>query len=315
MSCRYANLDQEALLHLEGPDALTFLQGQVTCDTRELKQDRALPGAYCSVKGRVVCDFLLSELAADHLVLRLRREIRATSAAVFGKYIVFSKARLEAEREDWHIMACWGPTTAALLQELFGTVPRGRFGTSRGEGFILVQLDESGHQFECYLQPASTADTIIALQARALAASEAQWQALQIAAGIARIQSATSAEYTPQMLNYDVTGHISFKKGCYTGQEVVARLHYRGQPKRRLYRAEIALSELSQGQLPEPGAALYKADATQAIGNIINCVPAGDGRLVMLVTAASDSLDADLHLLTPAGPSPQISPMPYPVPG
>ena len=77
MSCYYTMLGREALLHIQGPDARTFLQGQVTCDTRKLSASAALPGSYCTVQGRVVCDFLLCALAEDHLVLRMRREIRA----------------------------------------------------------------------------------------------------------------------------------------------------------------------------------------------------------------------------------------------
>ena len=92
MTCYYANLDHEALLHVQGPDALSFLQGQVTCDTRSLRADLALPGACCTVQGRVVFDFLLGQLEADHLVLRMRRDILASSAALLAKYIVFSKA-------------------------------------------------------------------------------------------------------------------------------------------------------------------------------------------------------------------------------
>ena len=82
MTCYYANLDHEALLHVQGPDALSFLQGQVTCDTRSLRADLALPGACCTVQGRVVFDFLLGQLEADHLVLRMRRDILASSAAL-----------------------------------------------------------------------------------------------------------------------------------------------------------------------------------------------------------------------------------------
>lgn len=312
MTCHCASLDHDALLHLRGPDALTFLQGQVTCDTRKLTSGTALPGLYCTVQGRVVCDFLLCELAPQHLALRMRREIRATSAALFGKYIVFSKARLDAERDDWQVLACWGTGSGALLRDLFGAIPGARFGAAHGEGFTLVQLDEAGEQFELYLDTTVAGDLPARLRDGALPATESDWRALQVAAGIARIEAATSGEYVPQMLNYDLSGHISFNKGCYTGQEVVARLHYRGKPKRRLYRAEIALADLPGDSRPAPGDPLYGDGGAQAIGNVINCVARGDGVMAMLVSAKSDSLATGLHLLSAAGPALRVEDLPCP---
>ena len=84
MTCHNTNLDHEALLHITGPDALSFLQGQLSCDTRTLSPERALPGVYCTVQGRVICDFLLCQLADAHFGLRMRREIRGAAAALLG---------------------------------------------------------------------------------------------------------------------------------------------------------------------------------------------------------------------------------------
>ncbi len=314
MTCYYAKLDHEALLHLQGPDAKSFLQGQATCDTRKLTTGTALPGTYCSVKGRVVCDFLLYALAEDHLLLRMRRNIRATSAALFAKYIVFSRARLEAEREDWQVLACWGPAAADQLRDLFGTIPGIKYGASGGEGFALVQMDDAGQQFECYLEKTAATALLPRLEGRVQAATEADWQALQIASGIARIEANTTEAFIPQMLNYDVTGHISFNKGCYTGQEVVARMHYRGTAKRRLYRAEIALTDLPAGQQVATGDPLYSGGSAQALGNIINSVVTADGRWLLLVTATLENTEAGLHLVDANGPLLRTGAAPYPIP-
>ena len=146
MTCYYANLDHEALLHVQGPDALSFLQGQVTCDTRSLRADLALPGACCTVQGRVVFDFLLGQLEADHLVLRMRRDILASSAALLAKYIVFSKAQLSSGDNGWRVLAVWGPQAVTLLQGIFGAAPAGRFASCHGDGFLLVDDAEDHHQ-------------------------------------------------------------------------------------------------------------------------------------------------------------------------
>jgi len=314
LSCYYTRLGCEALLHIQGPDARTFLQGQVTCDTRKLSASAALPGSYCTAQGRVVCDFLLYALAEDHLVLRLRRDIRAHSAAVLARYIVFSKAQLQAQREDWQVAACWGEGAASALQELFGAIPSTRYGATRGQGFCIVQLDAGGSQFECYLEQTPAAALAPRLAQGIQAGTEQQWQALQIASGIARIEAGTSDQFVPQMLNYDVTGHISFNKGCYTGQEVVARLHYKGTPKRRLYLAGIALTDITGQQQVTAADPLFCGNNSQAVGNVINCVATPEGALQLLVTSTRDGIEAGLRLFATDGPLLQTAPVPYPIP-
>ena len=316
MSCHYASLAQDALLHLAGPDARSFLQGQVTCDVRQLSASTALPGAYCTIQGRVVCDFLLCELAADHLVLRMRRDLRAPSASLLGKYIVFSKAALAADRDDWQVLACWGTGAAGHLQHLFGEVPRGKYGTAGGPGFVLVQLDEAGEQFECYLEQAVAASILAEIRNSMIPGAEATWQALQMASSIARVEAATTGEFIPQMLNYDLTGHISFRKGCYTGQEVVARMHYRGKAKRRLYRAKLLPGDRGAGTdaLPAAGDPLYCPGTAQAAGNVINCTTTPDGSVVLLVTATAEGVGLGLHLQGPDGARLQTGEVPYPIP-
>jgi folate-binding protein YgfZ len=307
LNCQYARLEQEALLHIIGPDTLKFLQGQTTCDTRKVDADHALPGVFCTPQGRVVCDFLLCELAPEHFALRMRRDIRAGSSAVFGKYIIFSKAKLDATREDWIAVAVWGSESGKALAELFGEAPTRRFDVTRGEGFVLVQLDDQGQQFECYLHSAKRQAHLAAMASVMQAGTESAWQALQIASGIARIEAATVEEFVPQILNYDLTGHISFNKGCYTGQEVVARLHYRGKPKRRTYVAELPLAASCSA-----GAPVFAANSDQSVGNIVNCCVA-NGKTHALVAATAGGVADGLHLDQPDGPPLKLGELPYPL--
>ena len=313
LSCYYAKLENEALIHIEGPDALTFLQGQVTCDTRELTPIKALPGLYCTVQGRVVCDFLLCTPAPDHLLLRMRRDICASTAALFAKYIVFSKAKLDTQRDDWQVSACWGPDSATALEQIFGALPRERYSSCSGEGFVLVQMDAAGQQFECYLHR-NAAELESRLIEHSRAGTGTHWQAEQIASGIARLESGTTGEYVPQLLNYDLTGHISFTKGCYTGQEVVARLHYRGKPKRRLYLADINADNIPPNLQIQAGDPLYGDDGSRAIGNVINCVAGENGGLLMLVTATEAGARKELRLGDSRTPQLRTHATPYPIP-
>lgn len=289
LNCEFARLEQEALLHISGPDALSFLQGQTTCDTRLIDREHALPGAYCTPQGRVVCDFLLCELGPDHFGLRLRRDIREESGKTFGKYIVFSKATLEAGRDDWLVFGAWGPGAAQALETVFGALPEQRYGVLSGDGFVLVRMDEEGQLYECYLE-ASRADCRERLTAATQPGSEEAWRARQVASGLARIEAATVGEHVPQTLNYDLTGHISFKKGCYTGQEVVARLHYRGKPKHRTYLADLPVDAACT-----PGSKVLDAVTGKVAGSIVNTASAGDGVRV-LVEATAEGLANGLQL-------------------
>ena len=305
MNCYYTLLEQEALLHITGPDTLKFLQGQTTCDTRKVDPQHALPGAFCTPQGRVVCDFLLCELAAEHFALRLRRDIRASSAAAFGKYIIFSKAKIDATREDWIVVGAWGEDTSRALAEIFGEMPAAQFGARCADDFVLVQTDEFGEQFECFLHQRSSAAYLARMETLMSAGSEPAWQARQITSGIARIEAATVGEFVPQVLNYDLTGHISFKKGCYTGQEVIARLHYRGKSKRRAYAAELP------GQAAcTAGADLVDPASGQSIGNVINGCHVADKTLALVATTAEGAGNG-LRLGAIDGPPLTVLDLPY----
>jgi len=305
LNCHYTPLEHEALLHIAGPDTLKFLQGQTTCDTRNVDPQHAVQGAFCTPQGRVVCDFLLCELAPEHFVLRLRRDIRASSAAAFGKYIIFSKAKIDATREDWLAVAVWGVDASRAMAEIFGELPTGRFGARCTDEFLLVQTDELGECFECLLQQRTSGSYLARMETQATAGSESEWRALQITSGIARIEAATMGEFVPQVLNYDLTGHISFKKGCYTGQEVIARLHYRGKSKRRAY-----VAELPENTPCLAGAELVDPVSGQNIGNIINCSHT-HGKTPVLVAATAEAMENGLRLGAIDGPLLNALTLPY----
>ena len=305
MICHYTPLKAEALLHITGPDTITFLQGQTTCDTSSVDPGHAIPGAYCTPQGRVVCDFLLCRLAEGHYGMRMRRDIVPDSATTFGKYIIFSKAELDADRSDWQVLACWGPDAAQALKTIFGETPAERYGACAGDGFVVIQMDEDGQQFECYLNTRSNPDWQVQMDTTMQHSSASEWEAMQIRGGIGRIEAPTVEDFIPQMLNYDLTGHVNFSKGCYTGQEVVARMHYRGKSKRRMYLAQFP------GDTPAAaGTALYSSGSEQSVGNIVNSATA-DGRTLALVVATADGVANGLHLAAQDGPALEVGALPY----
>ena len=303
----FTRLDNEALLLLSGPDALTFLQGQATCDTREISPERAIPGAYCTPQGRVVCDFLLLQLGQDSYALRMRDSIAEHAAAVFGKYIVFSKAEITPAGDTWFSLGIWGDNAGATVTEVFGACPDVQYASHCGEGFAVVQLDDHGEAFECCLRSADAEQYLEALAQRLQPGETGPWQAMQVSAGIARVEAATVDEFVPQSLNYDLTGHVSFTKGCYTGQEVVARLHYRGTPKRR-----TRLMTVADDIDAAPADKVFSADKAQSVGDVLNSAPGPEG-LLLLVAVADKALDGPLHLGAQDGAVLTLQALPYTV--
>ena len=303
MPSYFTVLNNEALLHISGPDSLKFLQGQTTCDTSKVTPEQAIPGAYCTPKGRVVCDFILCQIGEGSFAMRMRHDILETSATTFSKYIMFSKAELDQGNTNWKVYGCWGSEAkqavykALQVQDGIEASVDGSYSNYCGEGFSIVQIDAAATQFECYIDTQNRPELSLALEAALTAADENHWKALQIEQGIGRIEATTSEDYIPQMLNYDLTGHISFDKGCYTGQEVVARMHYRGKSKKRLFRAAS-----QETQALRAGTALFNNSSSQSVGSIVNSALDEAGLSIALIVAPAESGPQTLHLGNPEGP-------------
>ena len=306
LDAHYSKLDQDGLLLIQGPDSLKFLQGQTTCDTSQIDGEHALLGAYCNPQGRMCCDFLLAGLGEDQFALRMRKDIIISSAAVFGKYIIFSKAELNSDDNEWFVLAFWGADVREILARIVPAMPTVKLGAVTGDNYTLVQIDEEGTQFECYINVNAPAQMIEQFDAIAPKAKEGHWHALQIKAGIGRIESNTSEAFIPQMLNYDITGHVNFTKGCYTGQEVVARMHYRGKPKRRAY-----VTSRSCGEIPDAGTALFSGESDQSVGNIVNAAQDADGQTMALVVSTVPGIENGLHIGASDGPQLAVGQLPY----
>ena len=309
LSAFHSILTSETLLSVAGPDAATFLQGQLTCDVSEVDAVTARLGAYCNPQGRMVCDFLLSQAGDQRYLLRLRAANAAHTRDTLGKYIVFSKAELAQVDDTARIVAVWGDDARDTIAESLGGAPETPLGCWHGEGASVVQLPGETPAFECYLEGADAAGRADALVAATEAGSQDTWEVIQHSAGLGRVEAANADEFIPQMLNYDLTGHVSFTKGCYTGQEVVARMHYRGKPKRRMYRATLAAGEAVAGD------ALHASSSAQSVGNVAGAAALPDGGQSLLVVATADGVEAGLHLDSAEGQQLQIEPLPYSLTG
>jgi folate-binding protein YgfZ len=295
----FALLPDYRLLTLNGPDASRFLQGQLTCDVEAISADRASLAAHCNPKGRMLSSFVLGRDAGGGFWLRLRSDLVEIASQQLGKYLVFSKAKL-APAEQHLVVGLSGAAAGQRLREAFGVAPSGaRFASVAVEGGLLVQLDEAGQRFEGWLTPTAA----LSLQRHCAdlpVTGDAFWRWLSIADGIAELAAATSELFIPQMLNYPQLGGVSFSKGCYTGQEIVARAHYRGQVKRHLLRAEL------DGDAPAAGSELLGANGRSA-GQVVDAVARAPGCSELLAVVG----DSDEALLSVAGAPLRPLPLPY----
>lgn len=257
-------LKSQALLGVEGPDANKFLQGQLTCDLRELAPNHSLQGAQCSLKGRMMNTFRLLQDREDRVILRTFAELTSATQAALGKYIVFSKAEINNLSDAYTLVGLVGPEAEALLSTHLGAAPEAEGNWLERNGHLIIKLAEQ--RYECWLNQNTASAVLAEWAAMCQTGDENLWTLLDIRAGWAQVRPQTQELFTPQAVNYPLVGAVSFRKGCYTGQEVVARLHYKGKLKRRMYRVEFSWPE--QQALPTPGDDLV-ADDGQPLGQCV----------------------------------------------
>jgi len=285
-----AVLDHYGFLAIEGADTAKFLQGQTTCDLDKVSDECSQLGAFCTPKGRMISSFLIA-CDPHHHLLRMRLDLVANTVEAISKYIAFSKATQRNASEDYTAIGLSGADTATTLKGLFGTLPEGEGGAINCNGAVVVQLDKSASVFECWIPTEQLPDLWPQLSSAHMLTSAQYWQLAVIRQGLAEVSAATAELFVPQMLNYHLTGAISFSKGCYTGQEVIARMHYKGKLKRQLYRVAL------QGEPAQPGDDLYGAVGEQSIGKIVNCIATAQGHSEALAVITLANVEADNVLL------------------
>lgn len=262
-------LSHQGVISVIGPDAGKFLQGQVTCDVNELTDISHL-GMHCNHKGRALFSFRAIQLADDHIALRLPRTMLETAQQALGKYIVFSKAELQDSSEQYHGLGISGDKAASLLATHLAPPPETAGGVVRLDSGCIVKL--GAERYEIWLQADRAKQLSQDLSAEAPEAPEALWTLQDIREGLGDVFPTSSELFIPQMLNYQALRGISFEKGCYTGQEIVARMQYLGKLKRQMYRVStnVPAEDL------QPGDDIYSDAGTQSVGHIVSAASTSD---------------------------------------
>ena len=289
-------LPETGLLAINGKDAPSFLQGQTTCDMLGLAPGRTTLGSICNPKGRVVALFRAFKWE-DVFYLLLPAELIAAVQKRLRMYVLRADVKLEDVSSEWAVFGVGGAGLDSALRPL--GIP-----VAAHPNDIVCQTDCCSIRI-----PAAGADRVLLVarneKAEALRAElqdgthltrtePSRWRLADIQAGIPCVGLAISEEFVPQMLNLDLLGGISFSKGCYTGQEIVARTHYLGNLKRRMFRLQSA-SDIE----PEAGEPIYTSDPeAQSVGMVVASAPAAEGShqmLAVLNMAHAQRSDLRLH--------------------
>ena len=304
------DLSPLSVLAVSGADAEAFLQGQLSCDVKALAPGACRYGSFNSPKGRMLANFVLwREPAEDSgFAMLLPGDIAESVAKRLRMYVLRSKVTVTDVSAATRRVGLGGPAAASALRTLLDDVP-GPFEIRRTDVATVLALP--GPRF-VILAPLPRADAAACADSResATPAAFAVWRWLTIRAGVPVITAATQDLFVAQAANWDLLGGIDFRKGCYTGQEIIARTHYLGRLKERTLAFHADTSEAS------PGDRIYsQAFDDQPCGTVVNAAPAPGGGcdlLAVLQLAAAERGDARLRSVD--GPPLVPLPLPYAFP-
>lgn len=297
----FCPLSHEGVLAVRGVDAGKFLQGQLTCNIDYLSEAKATLGARCTQKGRMQSSFRIL-LEGDGVLLAMASELIEAQLLDLKKYAVFSKSKLTDESASWVRFGLQAGDGALVSLGL--DLPQETDSVVRANDLIAVRVSPA--RAELWVRADQADDVRSRLMAHLPDAPLNDWLLGQIRAGIGQVFGQTREELIPQMINLQAVGGVSFKKGCYTGQEIVARMQYLGKLKRRLYRLTMAGTDL-----PEPGAALWSPVHSSAVGNVVIAARSDAGIELLAVLQADAAENGNIHLGAADGEPLQLSELPY----
>ncbi|PHV17836.1 folate-binding protein YgfZ [Janthinobacterium sp. BJB1] len=311
-----AAITDQGLIGINGDEAASFLHGQLTNDVEHLNQEQVRLAGYCTPKGRLLASFLMWRNATT-IYLQLPRAIQPAIQKRLQMFVLRAKAKLHDASLDAGnqvVLGLGGKQAGAALSAIFPVLPATPFSkVEQASGTLLRVADAFGSARYQWLTSATTArDAWPQLAERLAKGGYDCWQLSDIHAGIPQITAATQEQFVPQMVNFELLGGVNFKKGCYPGQEIVARSQYLGKLKRRTTLVSIAdASAVAGGEL------FAVSDPDQPCGMVVNAAPNGDGGVDALVEmklgaiAEGSSATGAVRYGTAQGAHVQFLSMPY----
>src|SRR5689334_21824894 len=303
---------QWALLSVAGADAVGFLHGQLSSDVNALRPGEGQYWSYNSPKGRMLANGVLwrSPLRDDAIAMLLAADLAETIRRRLAMFVLRAKVRVDDITEGHALLGLAGTEAAQAAHEALGVqVPAASSAAAFGGEATIFALPDGRYAI---VAPAPQGAIVQAALARHASIVDADvWRWLGIAAGVPWIGAATSDQFVPQMANWDVLGGVSFRKGCYPGQEIVARMQYLGRLKERLFAFRTDAFDVA------PGARLYSSafGADQPCGSVVNAAPHPAGGVALLAVVQLVAVEADdLALGAADGPRLRRHALPYDVP-
>ncbi|TFW27110.1 CAF17-like 4Fe-4S cluster assembly/insertion protein YgfZ [Duganella callida] len=279
------------LIALDGEESAQFLHTQLTNDVEHLGESDARLAAYCSAKGRMLASFLMWR-SAGTILLQLPREILPAVQKRLSMFVLRAKTKLSDATglpQNAVVLGLGGGMAEAVLQTWFDALPAAPFGKlDHPLGTLIRVADAFGAPRYQWLMSAATAETVTPVLADKLNVGDnAAWHLSEIHAGVPVVGKATQEQFVPQMVNYELLGGVNFKKGCYPGQEIVARSQYLGKLKRRTTLVSIPDASAAAGM-----EVFATADPEQPCGMIVNAAPNGNGGVDALVEMKLAAIEA-----------------------
>lgn len=303
-----APLTHLGLIACSGGDAQTFLHGQLSNDVKQITPARSAYAAYCTAKGRMLANFLLWQEDQAYY-LQFARSLLPAMQKRLGMFVLRAKVNLVDASESRPVLGLAGKAAVGALQGLFHSVPQQAHQVVHDPAHgTLIALP--GERFQLIAELDSAKRLWRTLEAVLRPVGAPCWEWLEIRRGLPLITPATQEQFVPQMANMELIGAVNFHKGCYPGQEIVARTQYLGQLKRRMLLAHV------EGLTPpQAGDALFSGDLDgQASGMVVNAQAAPDGGYDLLAVVQTASIaQATLHLKSADGPALSVQPLPYPL--
>ena len=283
-----------SVLQALGPDAVSFLHNQLTHDFALLKLGQARLCGYCSAKGRMLASFIGFKRSEEQVLLVCSSDLAASTLKRLSMFVLRAKVRLSDETAQYPVRGLVGP---ALAQWLVDTAVSPWQHRVQGEGDVVTLFPALGQPRALWLG-AGSPPPLPALPLK-------DWLGLDVLSGIAQVQAATADVFVPQMLNYESVDGVSFKKGCYPGQEVVARSQFRGAIKRR--------AQLFVSPVPVPvGAELFQSSDTTQPAGVVAQSATWAGQTVLIASVQMAAMEhADTQLQDAQGHRLTALPLPY----
>ena len=302
------DLSQFGVLKVTGEEAQGFLHNLFSSDVNSLTPQLALPSSFNTAKGRALATLFMWRNSTEFF-LQLPRSLVAPIQKKLSMYVLRSKVKIEDASDNIVCLGISGANAATMLQKHFPALPENTHDVVHQNDTSLIRLAANRFQLNTPAQHAPALWQKLSPEARQ--AGSQCWDWLNIRAGIPVILPQTQEQFVPQMANLDLIGAVNFKKGCYPGQEIVARMQYLGKNKRRMYLAHVYAEAV-----PQAGNELFSMEMEgQACGMVVNAQASPDGGYDMLAVVQIASHEAfPVHLGALTGPRLEFKPLPYPLP-